>query len=75
MEQAIRLGSRVYLKLAIAGDPGIVSGFDRSGRAMIYWPDMPELHRETAHSIDSLIVDETFTARQLDLFEFAEIAA
>ena len=54
----------------------MVAGFDRQGRALVDWSaDMPEVGRWTAHSLDSLIVDETFTVRQLDLFQFAERAA
>jgi hypothetical protein len=76
MDARIQLGTRVYLKLCIAGEPGMVAGFDRQGRALVDWSaDMPEVGRWTAHSLDSLIVDETFTVRQLDLFQFAERAA
>jgi hypothetical protein len=74
MEQAIHLGSRVYLKLAIAGEPGIVCGFGSNGKVHVEWLDMLEVG-VTAHSPDSLIVDETFSVRQLDLFEFAQVAA
>jgi hypothetical protein len=35
--------------------------------------DLPELGRWTSHSLDTLIVDESFSVRQLDLFD--EIAA
>jgi hypothetical protein len=75
MDARIQNGARVYLRNCICGEPGMVSGFDRAGRALVFWPDMPEFHRWTAHSLDSLIVDETFTVRQLDLFQFAQVAA
>jgi hypothetical protein len=71
----IRLGSRVYLLNAIAGEPGCVIGFDRRGRALVDWSlDMPEIGRSTAHDVDTLIIDESFTARQLGL-DFSDIAA
>jgi hypothetical protein len=74
MDARINLGDRVYLKIAIAGDPGCVVAFDRKGRALVDWSfDMPELNRWTAHDPSSLVVDESFTVRQLDLFD--EIAA
>ena len=37
MERIIQLGSRVYLKNAIAGEPGCVVGFDRRGYALVEW--------------------------------------
>ena len=74
MDARINLGDRVYLKIAIAGDPGCVVAFDRKGRALVDWSfDMPELNRWTSHDPSSLVVDESFTVRQLDLFD--EIAA
>ncbi len=74
MLSTIRQGSRVYLRNCIAGEPGMVARFDSMGKAVIFWPDMPELHRETAHSLDTLVVDEAFCVRQLDL-SFSEQAA
>ena len=74
MGARIQFGSRVYLKLCIAGEPGCVCGFSRNGKAQIEWFDMPEVGI-TEHTLDSLIVDETFSVRQLDLFEFAQVAA
>jgi hypothetical protein len=35
---------------------------------------MPEIGRSTAHDVDTLIIDESFTARQLGL-DFSDIAA
>ena len=70
----IRIGSRVYLRNAIAGEPGMIMRFESRGRAVIYWPDLPELARETTHSIDSLVVDEAFKVEQLGL-AFEEQAA
>ena len=74
MEQAIIIGSRVYLRNAICGFPGCVVGFDRKGYALVYWDDL-DLGRNTAHSVDSLVPDEAFTVRQLDLFDLEDIAA
>ena len=71
----IRLGSRVYLRVAVAGDPGVVVGFDRAGNARVQWDDLPELGRWTTHSVDSLVVDESFTVSQLGLFSNEEVAA
>ena len=71
----IRLGSRVYLRTAIAGDPGCVVGFTRSGKALVDWSlDMPEIDHPTEHDPINLIVDEAFQIKQLG-FEFEEIAA
>jgi hypothetical protein len=65
----------VYLRGCIAGEPGCVVGFDRRGRALVDWSmDMPELGRNTTHDPGSLVVDQAFTVRQLDL-DFSEIAA
>lgn len=69
---SIVVGSRVYLRGCIAGEPGYVAEFDRRGWAGIDWLDMLEAGR-TFHRLDNLIVDEAFTVRQLDLFE--ELAA
>lgn len=74
MQLAIQLGSRVYLRNAIAGEPGVVHGFDRAGRAIVEWVDMPELGRWTHHALDSLTVAESYRAHQLGL-EFEEQAA
>jgi hypothetical protein len=71
---SIILGSRIYLRNAIAGEPGICVGFNRKGWAEIYWPDLhSEMGRHTFHALDTLILDESFSVRQLDLFD--EIAA
>jgi hypothetical protein len=71
---SIQIGSRVYIKIAIAGDPGVVMKFDHYGRALVDWPDMQEIGRWTAHDTESLVVDEAFTVTQLDL-SFDEVAA
>ena len=71
---SIILGSRIYLRGCIAGEPGIVVGFNKRGWSEIYWPDLyADMGRHTFHDPDTLIVDESFTVRQLDLFD--EIAA
>ena len=76
MGASIKLGDRVYIRTAICGEPGVVSGFDRKGYALVDWSaDMPEIGRLTSHSVDSLVVDEAFTVKQLDLFQFEEVAA
>jgi len=72
---SIQTGSRVYIRNAVCGFPGCVVGWDRSGRAIVYWDDLPELGRNTAHDVDSLVLDEAFTVRQLDLFDMDGIAA
>lgn len=69
----IRIGSRVYLRNAIAGDPGCVMSFDH-GKAVVEWADMPELGRHTRHALDSLVLDESFIVSQLDI-AFEEQAA
>jgi hypothetical protein len=68
-------GSRVYLRDAICGEPGMVMDFDHKGRALVDWSaDMPEIGRWTAHDLNSLILDEAFRVAQLD-FYFQEVAA
>jgi hypothetical protein len=75
MVASIHVGARVYIKFAVCGDPGCVMSFDKKGRALVDWSsDMPEINRLTAHDPESLIVDEAFTVRQLDL-SFDEMAA
>lgn len=72
---SIQIGSRIYLRNAICGEPGCVMGFDRQGRALVDWSaDMPEINRLTAHSTEDLVIDEAFTVTQLDL-SFDEEAA
>ena len=71
---SIQVGSRVYIKIAIAGDPGVVMKFDHYGRALVDWPDMQEIGRWTSHDPESLVVDEAFTVTQLDL-SFDDVAA
>jgi hypothetical protein len=68
----IRVGSRVYMRNCVAGDPGCVVGFERS-RAVVHWPDMPE-QRDTRHSPDSLVIDTAFVVSQKE-FDFGEMAA
>ena len=64
-ESPIRVGSRVYLKNAICGFPGCVIGFER-GRAVVYWDDL-DMGRNTAHTLDTLVIDEAFKCEQLGL--------
>ena len=73
MSASIKVGSRVYIRIAVCGEPGCVMSFDKNGRALVEWVDLPELGRWTAHDPESLVVDEAFTVEQLGLFE--EIAA
>lgn len=68
----IRVGSRVYLKTCIAGEPGCVVEIDRHGRANVQWSDIPDMGW-TAHNPDSLVVDESFRTTQLG-FAFEEAA-
>jgi hypothetical protein len=74
LNSAIRVGSRVYLKLCIAGDPGVVHEIDRKGYAKVEWVDLPELGRWMRHHVDTLVVDESFVCSQLGL-EFDSQAA
>ena len=73
MDARINLGDRVYLKIAVAGDPGCVIGFDRKGKAVVEWYDL-DLGHPTHHDPDMLILDEGFRVSQLG-FDFDEIAA
>lgn len=51
-------------------------GFDGKDRALVDWPDIPEIGRWTKHSIDTLIVAKAFSVRQAEFeFEAEEIAA
>ena len=70
----IRIGSRVYLRNAIAGEPGCVRSIDSRGFAHVEWVDMPELGRFTKHRIDTLEIDSAFVVKQLGL-DFGELAA
>lgn len=69
----IRVGSRVYLRNCIAGEPGVVIGFERR-KILVEWIDMPEIGRPTKHSPDSLVIDTAFVVSQLG-FDFGEMAA
>jgi hypothetical protein len=68
----IRIGSRVYLRNCVAGEPGCVIGFDH-GKAVVTWPDMPE-QRDTRHALENLEIDTGFQVTQLGL-DFGEMAA
>ena len=72
-DSQIVLGSRVYLKNCVAGDPGCVVGFTRSGKAQVEWYDL-DIGRPTEHDLTSLLIDESFRVEQLGL-NFEEIAA
>ena len=72
MSASILQGSRVYLKNAVAGEPGVVHEIDRRGYASVEWVDVPEIGRWLRHHVDTLVVDEAFTVRQLDLFSLDE---
>ena len=67
----IRQGSRVYLRNAVAGDPGCVVGFTPRGKARVDWVDIGIV---TEHAVDTLILDESFKVTQLGL-DFNQIAA
>jgi hypothetical protein len=69
----IEIGTRVYLKFAIAGDPGCVVGFDARGRALVEWYDLDLGHR-TAHDPANLVVDQAFRVAQFHL-DFEDVAA
>lgn len=70
----IRIGSRVYLRNAVAGEPGCVRQIDDRGFAQVEWIDMPEIGHFTKHRIDTLEIDTGFEVRQLGL-DFTELAA
>jgi hypothetical protein len=74
MSGSIQVGSRVYLRVAVCGEPGCVVQIDERGRAKVLWPDMPELGRHTSHSIESLVLTESLKAQQFVL-AFDEVAA
>lgn len=65
MSAEIKIGDRVYLRNAIAGDPGMVQRFER-GKFVVAWPDMPEVG-ETRHYPEDLLVDESFAIQNLGL--------
>lgn len=74
MLSTIRVGSRVYLKNAVAGMSGCVIAF-REEQAIVFWPeDISCSERSSTHPIDSLIVDETYNSEHMVL-DFGEYAA
>lgn len=73
MAQEIKLGSRVYLKFCIAGDPGCVVGFDRKGKAIVEWVDL-DLGKNTSHHLENLVLDEAFQVTQKE-FDFIGLVA
>ena len=72
-QDTIQIGSRVYLRNAIAGEPGCVRRIE-GNYAHIEWIDIPEIGRLMKHRLDSLMVDELFHVEQLRL-DFGELAA
>lgn len=70
----IRIGSRVYLRNAIVGEPGCVRLIDARGFAHVEWVDLPEIGRFTRHKLDTLMIDESFIAHQLTLDVFEMVA-
>ena len=71
-QSTIRVGDRVYLRYAVAGEPGCVVNLVR-GKAEVHWPDMPE-QRNTFHPLDTLELDTAYTVKQ-SAFDWDEIAA
>lgn len=65
----IRVGSRVYLRVAVVGDPGCVVAFDH-GKAVVEWYDL-DLGHTTTHPVENLIVDEAFQGGQIAFGEEA----
>ncbi len=61
----IRIGSRVYIRNCVAGEPGCVVAFSR-GKAVVEWYDL-DLGRPTEHDPASLVLDESFRVMQLGL--------
>ena len=72
MADALQIGSKVYLRNCIAGDPGIVREISH-GMAKVDWPDMPEVGR-TKHRLDALVEDESFVLKDLAV-DFEQTAA
>ncbi len=72
MADTLQIGSRVYLRNCIAGDPGVVREISRDW-AKVEWPDMPEMGT-TSHRLETLIGDEGFSTQQLAV-EFEQSAA
>ena len=73
MSAGINLGSRVYCKFAIAGEPGIVMGFTKRGKAQVEWVDL-DIGRWTEHDPENLVIDEAFVVSQ-KVFDFEAQAA
>lgn len=70
MDASIKVGDRVYLANAIAGEPGVVVRITGL-TGYVTWPDMPEITEPTKHKLDTLVVDEGFVARSNLDFETA----
>jgi len=51
----IRLGSKVFLRNAVAGEAGCVIGFTPRGKARVDWTDLGIV---TEHAPDTLVIDE-----------------
>lgn len=56
---ALQLGSKVYVRGAVAGEPGVVVRLE-DGAAIVEWADLPHGAHLTAHLVDELVPDESF---------------
>jgi len=62
MDARIEIGARVFLRNAVAGEPGVIVKL-YGDRALVEWPDL-NLGRPTKHSIDSLVLAEAYNEAQ-----------
>ena len=69
---AIELGSRVYLRNAVAGEPGVVVRIE-GGKYFVEWPDL-DMGRPTKHLLEALELDASYHAN-MALPELEEVAA
>lgn len=56
---ALQLGSKVYVKEAVAGDPGVIVRME-DGAAIVEWADLAHGAHLTAHPVAELVPDESF---------------
>ena len=59
MVAELQLGSKVYVKEAVAGEPGVIVRLE-DGAAIVEWADLPNGAHLTAHLVDELVPDESF---------------
>ena len=59
MVAELQIGSKVYIRKAIAGEPGVIVRME-DGAAIVEWADLPEGAHLTVHLVDELVPDESF---------------